>query len=124
MRSTRATVAALEQRVVALELRLGAAGVGVYRSDAPSPQHSVYAPSPAREDPYTAREDPYPAREELHSAREDPYPAALERDDPCQGNGHIDEGALLYRSLCSQLLARLDLNYGDTPNVSLLFKPA
>ncbi len=94
MRSTRATVAALEQRVVALELHLGAAGVGVYRSDAPSPQHSVYAPSPAREDPYTAREDPYPAREKLYPASGNPYPAMPDREDAYIDNCDAAEGAV------------------------------
>ena len=88
MRSTRASVAAIEDRVAALELRLGAGG-GTYRlppdaasSAAPSPLHSVYAASPAREDPYRgseARGEAYPAspvQDETYTERGEARPRA------------------------------------------------
>ena len=87
MRSTRASVAAIEERVAALELRLGAGG-GTFRppSDGaaagPSPLPSVYAASPAREDPFAG------------SGREEPYLASPARGDPYTEGGTAEQGTL------------------------------
>ena len=90
MRSTRASVAAIEERVAALELRLGAGG-GTYRipgadaaAGAPSPLHSVYAASPAREDPY----------QESSVGRSEAYhPASPVQDDPHVERSAVGQGA-------------------------------
>ncbi len=89
-RSTRASVAAIEERVAALELRLGAGG-GTYRlppdapasAGAPSPLPSVYAASPAREDPYQGSS----------GRAEAAYPASPVQDDPHVERGEGGQGA-------------------------------
>ena len=106
MRSTCATVAAIEQRVVALELRVGAAGGGVHQTDAPSPLQSSYAASPAREDLYTAKEHPYPAQEDPCPMRENPYPASPEQEQPDVGDDPVNKGAAQQRCLFANLACR------------------
>ncbi len=88
MRSTRASVAAIEERVAALELRLGAGG-GTYRlppdaasAGAPSPLPSVYAASPAREDPYQGS-----------GRAEAAYPASPVQDITHVERGEAEQGA-------------------------------
>ena len=106
MRSTRATVAALEQRVVALELRLGAGGGGMYPSAVPSPVQSSYTASPMREDPFPTREEPSSARnEDPHPATEQTDPPAVKRRQPDSADGRVNGGApftALSRPLCLQ----------------------